>query len=149
MTLKLYTSKTKLLKLKFRKFWELISRFVKVTRKKLVEEEGDFLPPFILNRVKVFIHVGVIHISIFLPFLSKWCSRLGKSVISLIVFWKTSTKFKNLSIKQVFSSPCKVFHILFAILNLKNNYEIRWSSHKYGTVKKYLWNYFGYMLFIV
>ena len=39
------------LKLKFRKFWELIPMFVEVTGKKLVGEAFLALPP-ILNRVK-------------------------------------------------------------------------------------------------
>ena len=129
MTLKLNTSNTKLLKLKFRMFWELIARFFKSYKEKTDRGGGGLFAPFNLNRVKVFIHIGVIHIWIFLLFLSKWCSRLGKRGLSLIVFWKTSTKFKNLSIKQVFSSSCKVFRIFFAVLNSKNNYEIRWSSH--------------------
>ena len=48
MTLKFYTSVTKDLKLKVRKFWRLIPTFVEVTWEKLV---GGFRP--ILNRVKV------------------------------------------------------------------------------------------------
>ena len=47
--LKLYSSVTKDLKLKFRKFWGLNSTFVEVTGKKLVGE--PFCPP-ILNKVK-------------------------------------------------------------------------------------------------
>ena len=51
MTLKLYTSVAKELKLKVRKFWEISSTFVEVTGEKLVG--GAFLlpPPPILNRV--------------------------------------------------------------------------------------------------
>ena len=41
--LKFYTSMAEELKLKFRKFWELILTFVEVTGEKLVG--GDFLPP--------------------------------------------------------------------------------------------------------
>ena len=56
MVLEYFTSVTKELKLKVRKFWEANSfvRFVEVTGKKLVG--GDFLlpPPFNLNRVKAF-----------------------------------------------------------------------------------------------
>ena len=51
MTLKFYTGVTKGLKLKFRKFWRLISTFVEVTGEKL--EGGAFLSP-ILNRVKFY-----------------------------------------------------------------------------------------------
>ena len=50
--LKFYTSVVKGLKLKVRKFWELIRKFAEVTEEKLVG--GTFLPPPpILNRVKV------------------------------------------------------------------------------------------------
>ena len=50
MTSKFYTSVSKGLKLKVRKFWELSSTFVEVTGKKLVGGGGKgFLP--ILNRV--------------------------------------------------------------------------------------------------
>ena len=54
MALNIYTSVGKGLKLKVRKFWELIHAFVEVTGEKLVE--GVFAPPprapSILNRVK-------------------------------------------------------------------------------------------------
>ena len=50
--LKFYTNGPKGLKLKFRKFWGLIPAFVEVTGEKLVGR--DFLPPPILNRVKLF-----------------------------------------------------------------------------------------------
>ena len=51
MTLKFYTSVAKRLKLKVRKFWELIPTFVEITGEKLVG--GAFRPPLpILNRVK-------------------------------------------------------------------------------------------------
>ena len=49
MNLKFYTSVAKGLKLKVRKFWELIPTFVEVTGGKLVG--GPFWPP-ILNKVK-------------------------------------------------------------------------------------------------
>ena len=54
--LKLYTSVVKGLKLKTRKFWELIPAFAEVTEEKLVR--GSFLNP-ILNRVKKLILVSV------------------------------------------------------------------------------------------
>ena len=50
--LKFYTSVGKVLKLKVRKFWELIPTFVEVTGEKPVGG-GLFAPP-ILNRVKWF-----------------------------------------------------------------------------------------------
>ena len=50
MALKFYCSMVKMLKLKVKKFLELICTFVKVTWKKMVEA---FLPPLILNRVKI------------------------------------------------------------------------------------------------
>ena len=51
--LKFFTSVVKGLKLKVKKFWELIPTFVEVTGEKLVEEAFCFLPPSpILNRVK-------------------------------------------------------------------------------------------------
>ena len=50
MTLKFYTSVSKVLKTKVRKFWELSPTFVEITGKKLVG--GDFLLPPILNRIK-------------------------------------------------------------------------------------------------
>ena len=43
MTLKFYTSVAKRLKLKVRKFWELIPTFVEITGEKLVG--GAFRPP--------------------------------------------------------------------------------------------------------
>ena len=54
--LKLYTSVVKELKLKTRKFWELIPAFAEVTEEKLVGE-GFWNP--ILNRVKKLILVSV------------------------------------------------------------------------------------------
>ena len=54
--LKLYTSVVKGLKLKTRKFWELIPAFAEVTEEKLVR--GSFLNS-ILNRVKKLILVSV------------------------------------------------------------------------------------------
>ena len=48
--LKFYTSVTKGLKLKVRKFWGLIRTFAEVTEEKLVGR--PFCPPSILNRVK-------------------------------------------------------------------------------------------------
>ena len=51
---KIYTNVPKGLKLKFKKFWELIPTFVEVTGEKL--EGGLFAPP-ILNRVKFFLDV--------------------------------------------------------------------------------------------
>ena len=51
MALKFYTSVKNVLKLKIRKFRELIPTFVEVTENKLVK--GNFLPlSFILNMVK-------------------------------------------------------------------------------------------------
>ena len=49
--LNFYSSVTKVLKLKVRKFWELIPTFVEIAGEKLVGE-GCFLPPPILNRLK-------------------------------------------------------------------------------------------------
>ena len=46
MTFKIYTSVVKELKLKVRKSWGLILRFVEVTEKKLVGEGGILQPPF-------------------------------------------------------------------------------------------------------
>ena len=58
IALKFYTSVAKELKLKVRKFYGLITRFVEVTGEKLVG--GTFcpppLPPHILNRVKITRH---------------------------------------------------------------------------------------------
>ena len=54
---KFYTSVAKGLKLKVRKFWGLIRKFVEVTEETLVG--GAFLPP-ILNRVKK-TQGGVLH----------------------------------------------------------------------------------------
>ena len=51
IALKFYTSVTKRLKLKVRTFWRLIPTFAEVAGEKLVGE--TFLPPFILNRVKI------------------------------------------------------------------------------------------------
>ena len=48
-----YTSVTKGLKLKVRKFWGLIPTFAEVTEENLVR--GAFLAPPILNRVKTFV----------------------------------------------------------------------------------------------
>ena len=48
--LKLYTSVTKGLKLKVRKFWRLNPTFVEVTGEKLI---GGFFGPSSLNRVKI------------------------------------------------------------------------------------------------
>ena len=50
MALKFYTSVTKGLQIKVRKFWGLISTFVEVTMEKLVGV--SFCTPPILNRVK-------------------------------------------------------------------------------------------------
>ena len=50
MALKFFMSVAKWLKLKVRKIWELIFKFVEVTGEKLVG--GLFAPPPILNRVK-------------------------------------------------------------------------------------------------
>ena len=52
--LKFYASLAKMLKLKVRKFWVLISTFVEVTGEKLVGGggRGGLLAPLILNRVK-------------------------------------------------------------------------------------------------
>ena len=52
--LKFYTSVAQGLKLKVRKFWELIPTFVEVTGEKLVRG-GPFLPTPILNRVKALV----------------------------------------------------------------------------------------------
>ena len=49
--MKFYTSVAKGLKLKVRKFWEIIPTFVEVTGKKL--EGGLFAPSPVLNRVKI------------------------------------------------------------------------------------------------
>ena len=51
---KFYTSLSKGLKLKFRKFWRLISSFIDVTGEKLIGG-GWLFWPLILNRVKVYI----------------------------------------------------------------------------------------------
>ena len=51
MALKFYIGVKKGLKLKVRKFWGLIPTFSEVTRETLAGE--GFLPPSILNRVKV------------------------------------------------------------------------------------------------
>ena len=48
--MKLYTSVEKGLKIKVRKFWELIPTFVEVTGEKLVG--GELFDPSILNRIK-------------------------------------------------------------------------------------------------
>ena len=55
--LQFYTSVAKRLKLKLRKFWGLIPTFVEIIGKKLVG--GAFLPPPILNRVKINIFMAV------------------------------------------------------------------------------------------
>ena len=51
--LKFYTSVTKELKLKVRKFWGLVPTFEEVTGEKLVGGGGAFCPHPILSRVKV------------------------------------------------------------------------------------------------
>ena len=66
INLKIYTSKEKRLKLKFREFWGLIPRFVEVTGEKLVGEGGGAFcppPPLFLNRVNI-VKVKIISISI-------------------------------------------------------------------------------------
>ena len=50
MAMKLYTTVPQGLKLKFRKFWGLISMLVDVTVEKLVGR--SFLPPSIVNKFK-------------------------------------------------------------------------------------------------
>ena len=51
LNMKFYTSVAKVLKLKVRKFWGLVSMFVEVTGEKLGGGSPFYLPP-ILNRVK-------------------------------------------------------------------------------------------------
>ena len=51
--MKFYTSLSKGLKLKVRKFWGLTPTLVEVTGEKLVGGGGHFGPPPILNKVKI------------------------------------------------------------------------------------------------
>ena len=73
--LKFYTSLSKGLKLKVRKFWGLIPTFVEVTGEKLVGEA--FLPPPILNRVNSVQNTPILKL---LAVVSKIIKRFGDSL---------------------------------------------------------------------
>ena len=81
--LKFYTSLSKGLKLKFRRFWALVPTFVEVTGEKLV---GDaFLPP-IPNRVKTAIFRGNISTTAQLLNLLVDIAQSTYHIIHIIVF---------------------------------------------------------------